>query len=184
MAEKTRARIRRAGVTAKGHRLWTPAEDERVKQLYPDYRALRKALRHRTYYALRHRADALGVVRRRHVWTGAEVVRLRKLYPTATRAELHASFPRLTWHQIAGKAVHIKVSRRRSRLSPTGFPIIDDIRERAFLLNYSMVDLDAIARTRGYFQKGGWHSNGINKRAVYKAIEALDGEVLASWKES
>jgi hypothetical protein len=178
-----RARIRKAGVTAKGYPLWTPAEDEKVRRLYPDYRALRRALRRRTYHAIRGRVLTLGITNKRHIWTGAEVVRLRKLYFTAARAELHAAFPGLTLRQIVGKARHVKLSRQRRRPSPTGFPILDDIRERAFKLNYSMVDLDAIARTGRYFQTGNWSSNGVNKLAACKAIEALDGEIRASWND-
>lgn len=183
MAERTRARIRQAGVTAKGHPLWTKEEDAKVLRLYPDYKALRRALRRRTYRALRARAGTLGITKKRHTWTAAEASRIRKLYPTANKGELYAAFPGLRWNQIVGKARHIRVRRNRRPLSPTGFPIIDEVRQRAFRLNYSMVELDAIAGTKTYFQKGGWHNGIVNKRAIYKAIEALDGEVLAVWKE-
>ncbi len=183
MAERARARIRRAGVTAKGHPLWTKEEDAKVLRLYPDYKALRRTLRRRTYHALRARAGKLGITKKRHTWTAAEASRIRRLYPRASKAELYAAFPGLRWHQIVGKAKHIKVRRQRKPLSRTGFPIIDTVRDRATVLNYSMVDLDALARTRNYFQKAGWHSGRVNRRAVYKAIEALDGEVTIRWKE-
>jgi hypothetical protein len=85
----------RMGRTPKGHWLWTAREDALVRALYPDYVALRKALRRRTYSALRHRARTLGIAKKRHTWTTTEVSRLRKLYPKASCRDLLAAFPDL-----------------------------------------------------------------------------------------
>jgi hypothetical protein len=83
----------RMGRTPRGHWLWTKKEDKLVRELYPDYDALQKALRRRTYFALRARARALNVVNRRHTRLGAEISLLRRMYPKAARHELMLAFP-------------------------------------------------------------------------------------------
>lgn len=181
-AYRARERMARTGRTPKGHWLWTEQEDDIVRALYPDYKALRKALRRRSYYALRGRVRTLGIVNRRHIWLATEVSRLRRLYPKADRLDILAAFPGLRWGQIAAKAGHVRVHRHRKRLVRTGHPLIDHIRERAFELNMSMVDLDAMARTKKYFQKAGWANGNLNRKALVRAVEALGGEVLVRWQ--
>ena len=180
-AYRARERMARTGRTPKGHWLWTKEEDDIVRELYPDYKALRRKLRRRTYNAIKERARTLEVAHRRHVWLASEVSRLRRLYPRSDRLDILAAFPGLRWRQIAGKAGHIRVHRYRRRLSRTGHPLIDHIRDRAFELNMSMVDLDAMARTKKYFQKAGWANGNLNRRALVRAVEALGGEVSVRW---
>lgn len=183
MAEAARRRIRRAGRTPRGHFLWTAKEDAVVAALYPDYGALRRALRRRTYYALRNRVRHLGIVKRRHVWTANEVRRLRSLYLSATTRELMAVFPGMSWRQIAGKARHIGLRGRKPKLKMTGIRIIDTIRTRASARGWSMVDLDSIAGTKKYFQKAGWHTSRSVHGAWLKAIEVLEGSVSIQWQQ-
>lgn len=180
-AQATRVRMRRAGITPLGHRLWTSKEDAIVARLYPDYSALRKALRNRTHSGIRHRVSHLGIAIKRHLWTSQEKARLRRLYPTADRAALLREFPALEWKQIESKVLAMKLYKARKRPSTTGIPIIDSIRARAFELNLSMVELDAMAWSKSYFQKAGWR-RGIRRTAVYRAIEALDGQVVPVWR--
>jgi hypothetical protein len=45
-----------------------------------------------------------------------------------------------------------------------------------------MVDLDAIAGTKRYFQKAGWHTSQPNHGALLKAIEVLEGAVSINWQ--
>ncbi|MGD9668835.1 MAG: hypothetical protein AB7U75_07210 [Hyphomicrobiaceae bacterium] len=181
-AYRARERMARTGRTPKGHWLWTKREDDIVRALYPDYRALRRKLRRRTYYSLRARARTLDIVKRRHVWLGTEVTRLRRLYPKAERHQLQAAFPDVTWSQIKAKAQHVGIHRARKKLVTTGYPIIDLIRDRAFELNLSMVDVDAMAGTKRYFQKACWVNGNINRKAMMRAVEALGGEVSVSWQ--
>ncbi|MEA3095665.1 MAG: hypothetical protein QOJ04_7007 [Caballeronia sp.] len=125
----------------------------------------------------------LGVKSKRHVWTNTNVSTLRRTYPTATRAELMLVFPGLRHWQIYGKARHLRLYKVRSAFKPTGFPVIDEIRARALKLRLSMVDLDALARTKRYFQQAGWHGSGLNGKAICRAIEVLDGEPWPRWRE-
>jgi hypothetical protein len=180
--ERARERMIRMGRTPNGHILWTERENDVVRELYPNYQALRKALRRRTYNSLRWRTRLLGVARKRHIWLGTEVSRLRRLYPKADRGDIMIAFPEMSWQQIAAKARHIGVRRVRRKLNSTGYPLIDVIRDRAFDLRLSMVDLDAMAGTRRYFQKAAWCNGYINRKALMRAVEALGGEVSIHWQ--
>lgn len=181
-AQRARERMIRKGRTPKGHWLWTAGEDAIVRALYPDYVALRKALRRRTYHSLRNRAGTLGIAKKRHIWTTTEVSRLRRLYPKADRRDLFAAFPGLSWGQISGKGGHIGLRRARPKLKATGHPLIDTIRDRAFDLRLSMVDLDAMAGTKRYFQKASWCTGRPNRKALLRAVEALGGQVSVQWE--
>lgn len=177
-----RGEIRRRGMTPRGHRLWTEREDAVMRALYPDYRALRRRLPHRTYFSLRSRAVTLGIVHHRHVWTAAEASRLRRQFPHATRQELLAAFPSLRWQQILGKARHLKLCKARKKLARTGHDVIDDIRDRATSLGISMVDLDYLAKTRKYFQKAAWHARRkVSGTPVVRAIKTLGGRIRIEW---
>jgi hypothetical protein len=46
-----------------------------------------------------------------------------------------------------------------------------------------LTDLDALAKSKKYFQKAGWSSGNINHRAIGRAIEALDGMISPKWNE-
>lgn len=181
-AQRARERIIRMGRTPNGHPLWTEREDGVVRALYPDYKSLRRALRRRTYRALCGRTRTLGIAKKHHVWLGTEVSRLRRLYPKADRSDILLAFPELSWSQIAAKARHIGLRRARRRLNSTGHPLIDTIRDRAFDLCLSMVDLDMMAGTRRYFQKAAWRNGNLNRKALLRAVEALGGEVSVRWQ--
>lgn len=181
-AYRARERMARTGRTPKGHWLWTKKEDDIVRALYPDYRALQKALRRRTYHALRARARTLDIVKRRRLWLASEVSRLRRMYPKATRHELLTAFPDMAWEKITYKGRHVGIYRARRRLATTGHPLIDTIRIRAQHLNLSMVDLDAMAGTRRYFQKAAWCNGNFNRKAVLRAVEVLGGELSVHWE--
>jgi hypothetical protein len=180
--DRARERMMRLGRTPNGHILWTERENDVVRALYPDYRALQKALRRRTYNALRSRTRFLGLAKKRHIWLGTEVSRLRRLYPKADRGDIMLAFPDMSWQQIAAKARHVGLYRTRRKPNSTGHPLIDVIRDRAFDLRLSMVDLDAMAGTKRYFQKAAWCNGYVDRKALMRAVEALDGEVSVHWR--
>ncbi len=162
--------------------LWVPNEDQLVRNLYPDYGALRRKLPHRTYRAIRQRAGALGLSKKRHIWTMAELGRLKKLYQAgAPKDVVLAEFLHATWDQISGVAKFHGFHRKNQKFKTTGIAIIDAIRDRADKMNISMVDLDAMARTKTYFKKADWHRPGLNGKCVMRAIEALGGRILVEW---
>ncbi|TNV13246.1 SANT/Myb domain-containing protein [Ochrobactrum teleogrylli] len=181
-AQQARRRIRYLGVMPNGSRLWTPDEDQICRQYGTNYSVLMEKLPHRTYLALRSRCQKLGLRPKRQLMTAAELSKLRRLGPTAPADKLLQEFPTRTLAQLHALRKHYKISRPKPPLVATGYPILDAIRQRCAELNYSMVDLDALAHTKRYFQNGGWHSGGINYKAVCKAIVALDGEISVCWR--
>lgn len=160
---------------------WTSSEDDQVRAGYPSYDILRKALPHRSLSALKHRVRALGIVRRRHVWTNQEVRRIHAAFEVnLSGVELLALFPGLTLCQIKSKARHVKAARRKARLVPFGVPALDVIRSRAQDEDMSLVELDRRARTGRFFQKS---CRRPNLRFIVRAASILDGDVEIEWSD-
>ena len=181
-AERTRERIRRTGRVA-GQKLWTETEREKVKQLAPDYKALRSVLRGKTPTAIRFQCSKMGLTKTIHIWTGAELSKLRKLYPSASPQEICGAFPHSTWTNIKQAARYHGFRRKRAGYTMTGIPALDEVRKKCFEIGWTMADLDKAARTGTYFRRAGWSGKKISHRALGRAIEALDGNVMAAWKE-
>ena len=167
-----------------GQKLWTAEEESRLRELYPimSYVQIASLMKGRTWMSIRHKAQKLRLTAKRHIWTGAEISRLRRVYQNGTGEEVRAAFPDIKPAHLTSIANHYSIYRPRRPFKATGVPAIDQIRERAFDLGYSMVDVDQLARSRHYFAQGGWHSGHLNHRAIARAIAALDGEVAASWR--
>lgn len=180
-AERARHRMRRTGRTMSGQRLWTEAEDQIVRDHHPDYEAIVR-ITGRTYYAVQHRAQKLGLTTKRRDWRTTGISQLRRLYPEAPHDVLLTAFPGYTIVQIRQAANYRRIYRKRKPYKATGYHAIDQIRARAFELAYSMADVDALSGARYYFTKAGWH-NFFHHRAVARAIEALDGRITAIWND-
>jgi hypothetical protein len=162
---------------------WMPDEDGVIRDLCPDYHAIRRKLPHRTYHAIRFRAGALHLTKKRHKWTGAELNKLKKLYAGGcSREELLAAFPHATtWYQLKGEIRYHKFHREKVKLKLTGVAIIDAIRERAQKLNFSMAELDAEVKSNLYFQKATWRSK-MNGKHIIRAIAVLGGSLSVNWE--
>ncbi len=183
-AQGTRHRIQRRGVAPGGQRLWTQEEDRLCRLHHGDPAGLRRHRHGRTYPAIRSRCRTLGLAPKRNLCTAAERSRLRKLYPHATREELAAAFPTRTLLQVTALASYYGIRRNRRRYSPTGYPLLDQVRTRCLELNYSMPDLDDLAGTGGYFQKAQWHcQKGMSIAKVARAVSALGGSLCIDWGE-
>lgn len=164
---------------------WPLAEDETIKELYPNTRRILRKLPHRTRSQIKYRARCLGVLKQNRSWLASEVARLRRLYPTRTKAEVLAAFPGWKWERIKTKVITLRLRKTRRRLKAANMPLLDEIRECAFLRNLSMVDVDALAGTRRYFQNKDY--NGIlkpNLERLLLAIAALDGEISVRFQDS
>lgn len=184
-AAMARERIAKTGIAPGGHPIWTDREMALLAVIYPDYQRAIAVLGRRSYWALRHRAQIMGLTsNHHHRWTGAEISRLRKLYPTADNIAFLNAFPGLSLSQIQRRATHPHIYRKRRPFKKTGIKIIDQIRNRAFELNVSMIDLDAMAKTKAYFHRSGWRKGYINHQAIAKAAHALDGLMAVQWREA
>jgi hypothetical protein len=116
------------------------------------------------------------------VWLTSEVSLLRRLYPRSSRAELQTAFPNIPLPKIISKIKEMKLRKPPHKYKATGYPLIDDIRERASQLNLSMSDLDEIARSRNYFRCAGWNCGNYNGKFLLKVVEGLGGRVNATWE--
>lgn len=181
-AIRSRERMQREGVTPGGHKLWTPAEDQIVRSLFPNYGALLKALPHRTYAGIRYRTMRLKLVKLRPGFTGKELSIIRRRFLQAGKDEIIALLPGHSWAAIIQFAARHGLRRPPKPLKLTGIKVIDQIKQRCRELNYSMSDLDKMARTKRYFQKACWLNGHIHHRAIGKAVKILFGDLKADWK--
>jgi hypothetical protein len=182
--ERSRRRMKREGVNMRGHKLWDDAERQVIRDCRGDYKAMGKRLKHRTRAAIRTQCVKMGLSKSIHVWSAADVAKLRRMYPKASIEEICAAFPHSTWVNIRQVAAY-HGARRESRLSYklTGIQALDDVRRRCREIRWTMADLDKAARTGRYFRRAGWIGKRINHRALGRAIEALDGVIQAQWNE-
>jgi hypothetical protein len=176
--------MKRAGVTMKGQKLWDDAERQVLLDCRGDYKSMCRRLKHRTYNAIRWQHAKMGLQKSKHVWSAAEVAKLRKMYPKGSVEEISAAFPHSRWANICAQARY-RGFRRENRLTYklTGIAALDDVRRRCREIRWTMRDLDKAAKTGTYFQKAGWIRKRINHRALGRAIEALDGVIQAQWTE-
>ncbi|WP_338531626.1 hypothetical protein [Nitratireductor thuwali] len=184
-AQRMRARIRRRGTTCQGYLLWTQAEDELCRSLYPDYAALQKSLPGRSYNSIRSRCRELGIQRKLPAWTAAEQSKLRRMYKTAPRAELAAAFPTRPERSLATMARRIGVQRPRSPYKPTGIPLLDELRAECRRQNINMVDLDQYTRGKSYFTQKSWRGRrrAIRYDLIVRGILELGGKIHVEWSE-
>lgn len=175
---------RRHGFGKNGRRPWMPSEQAIVANLFPNKEAVCRALPHRTWCAIRNQATKLGLRKPVYRWMSSDVSRLRRMWRYASREELQNAFPHLTFQQIKDQAKYLKLKRARPPAQPSGIAVIDQIKKRARDLNLSMHDIDEMASSKNYFRNAAWLNGHIHRRAIYKAIEALDGEVVANWRDA
>ena len=184
MGQRSRRRMRKHGQNMKGDRLWSREEEAVLIAHQGEYELMSKLLPHRSRAAIASRCQLLGLRRKIHVWTAAELAKLRRLYPVASVQEIEEAFPHSSWTNICQVARYHGFCRAvRSTYKSTGHPALDDVRQRCLEIRWTMKDLDKAARTGCYFQRAGWIGKKINYRALGRAIEALDGVIECRWKE-
>ncbi|MES5101026.1 hypothetical protein ABUK73_22610 [Agrobacterium sp. BA1120] len=183
--QETKARMLKAGTTMKGDKLWTDEGDEVLRSNYPDHRKMRVALPHRTKVSVYRRCAKLAMKRERHEWKASELSKLRRLYHhKATRVEIMAEFPDLTWASISTRARYHRISGTyRHKYLKTGKPVMDAILGRIEEIGWTLRDLDEASKSGRYFRNQCWRRWKPNIKFVQRAVQALDGELKASWKE-
>lgn len=176
-----RRRMKRSGEAPNGKPLWTAEELEICRRLYPDRIALAQRLQRRSSEAIRHKCEELGLASVRIAWTAADVTRLLKLYRSATWDELLAAFHGRTETAIRLAATKRGMRRARKPYKLTGYPLLDQVRQRCFEQGLTMRDLDQFARSRGYFGGSAWRRDWYSERLVGRAVRALGGRITAEW---
>ncbi|KAA1176464.1 hypothetical protein FP026_27880 [Rhizobium tropici] len=180
-AERNRRRMRREGVTMNGYKLWTEEEKEIVRRLSPDYDAICKLIPSRKRRSIQHMASAMGVAGEKHLYTAAEISKLRRLYSTATWQEILEAFPFSDKERLKGVAKYHGFRRPRKKFKLTGDQPIDALLEKCAAANLSLVDLDKECRTKNYFRHCNWRSKPPNYTRIVKAIKLLEGQMRAEW---
>lgn len=182
--ERARRRMQRSGFTMSGQKLWTQTERQILLDHKGDYAAMKKLLPDRSIAAIASQCSKMNLRKTIHVWTAADISKLRRMYPKASEEEICAAFPHSTWVNIQQVARYRGMRRdRRVPYKITGIPALDEVRQRCFEIRWSMPDLDKAARTGNYFYRAGWIGKRVNHRALGRAIEALDGVVQARWND-
>ncbi|RWK79627.1 MAG: hypothetical protein EOR51_12000 [Mesorhizobium sp.] len=185
-AKRTRQRMEFLGRTLSGKKLWSDEEKSLCRQLHPDYKALAKALPHRSRSAIRNYCSTyMPESRIQKSWTGQEQSRFRRAYPTATWDELYAAFPGRSYASLESMAKRLKLTKKRKGYLPTGDCLLDSLRGECFRQNVSMSELDAFAGRRHYFENQCWRGKRgfYDYRAIVRAIYVMGGTLKIEWSE-
>jgi hypothetical protein len=183
-ADRARRRMQLLGVTPNGHLLWEPWEVEPVIGRYPDYRSIFPVLDRRTHPAVYNKAGRLGITKpRAPAWSDNEILRLRKVYPTCSREQILAAFPRRSFAAVAKAANARGIFRDAKAPKPSGNALLDQILVRAKGRNVTLAELDAQVRQPGYFSKRKWKNSGFRFSAHAKAVEFLGGRIAIHWSD-
>ncbi|MBB3744977.1 hypothetical protein FHX10_004514 [Rhizobium sp. BK591] len=179
-----RNRMKKEGCTMRGDKLWTEDERKIVVERWPDFDDIQKALPHRSRIAICAQCRKMGLRKKpQHLWSAAEISKLRKLYPGASIEEICETFPHSTWVNIRQAARYHGFRRNRKPFKLTGNQPIDEMLAKLFEANFSFPELDRELRTKQYFRKQRWRYARPNYNRLVKAIELLDGELAVRWRE-
>jgi hypothetical protein len=163
---------------------WTLREHEVVVSHWPDIEAIEKRLPYRTRIAIANFAGKCNLRKQLHQWTQPQDQLLRRrVREGVPRADIARELG-LSLTQVANRMGYAKIryARRTKAPSPTGNKIMDAIFGRAFELNLSRRDLDAICGSGGQFSR--WSpARRIHNRHLWRAVDQLDGEFRVEWRE-
>lgn len=176
-------RAEQRGVTMAGHRLWTDDEIAILRALAPEYGEIQKLLTRRTHQAIRLKCNLLGLPTKAHIWTGAEISRLRQLYRSAPREQVLAAFPFSNWQAIESTAWRHNIQREKPPYRKVSHPLMNAILDRCAAIGWTLLDLDDECQTGHYFRGHAWRKNRPNAKAVLKAVEVLGGSVSVVWDD-
>jgi hypothetical protein len=115
-------------MAARGLLRWTAQEDNIVRDTYPDYRAMRRKLQHRTYWALRNRVQSLGIAHQRNVWSTSQIRCLRRMRAEGSTARAIAATMCLTKDQVAQACCRYRIPYPRQPLKEVRNPLLNSIR--------------------------------------------------------
>lgn len=163
-------------------RLWTAVEMKAVLDLYPDYTAIQERLPKRTYKQIRDFAEAYGIASKKHVWTNRDITKLREVARAAqTGSEIYAAFPDFTNSQVRSAAKTHRIPWPVLKPKILGVPVLDEVRQRAFGMNLSLVDLDEIAGGGQYFRKSNRYLDAKKLAAV---VAFMGGQITVVWPDA
>lgn len=183
-SQRVKQHMLRTGFTYFGGKLWEEQEDVICRMCYPDYFAMAQMLPLRTSAAIKARCRKLGLVHHRHFWTPLEKMRLRKMYPEASREEICAAFPGIPWEHIQSTAQYHGYRRKKKPYKITGIVANDQLRQCCYRENVNMRELDEECNTKRYFQTRGYRTKYPNFVAINRAVKWFGGELEVKWAAS
>ncbi len=160
---------------------WTEAEYNILRAAWPDREKLRRLLPHRSRKSILEAASRCGIRRALHIWTAAQDKKLRHLVRSGIPRSEIASLLGLGRMQVQNRLNYTGVTAGRQPYRPTGYPLVDAIRQRAFAMNMTLVDLDRVCRTGQAFQHAN-ASRPLAPRHALKAIKVLGGRLDVEWQ--
>jgi len=177
-AENSRRAMMLRGFTPNGHPLWDQAEARNLRLGYPDYASVLLLNVRRTRPAHYGKAGRLGITRPGgRPWTDNEILRLRRLFVRASRAQILEALPERSWDAVASKAYGMGLSRPVKALKPTGSVLLDQIRLRAQQRGITMRELDGFTCGAGYFAKAKWRNGKVAPAILTRAVSVLGGRL-------
>ncbi len=188
--EAEKAEARALGVQVIDKRLisdqrWTDAEDQVIREM-GSAKAIEIQLKlpHRSPRAIEKRRHDLNLGKKVAYWSNHEVELLMKNAPKMSIEDLLKIFPNRNAEQIYGKCARMGIRRGSLPLRLTGDWLCDAIRDRCRVLNYSSVELDAMAGTGTYFSMRTWKQRaGHFWHPMVKAAKMLGGELRVEWPD-
>lgn len=120
-------------------------------------------------------------------WTGADLVRLARLWPLRPKAEIEAAFPGRTWEAITSRAAKIGSIRQghvRKPLPASPHPLLDAVRLRMLARAFTATDLQECAGIKRGIVSSWFAGRAEPKlRNVERAAEALGGRLVIVWDD-
>ena len=178
---KAAAYVRRTGRTPMGDAIWTQREISVCLEHHPDFVIMQKKLPRRTRGAIAEMCRRLGLTDPPKPWTGAEHIRLRKMYPSASWEEILAAFPGRTRQGIIQVAYRRGLRRDRRPYKIIGHLALDQVRQRCFELGLNMPDLDEWVNGKGFFSRLALRGRRPHMHTLERAAKALGGKLVVEW---
>lgn len=162
------------------HSDWTLKEHEVVVSHWPDVDKIAKQLPHRTRNAIRSFAGKCNLRKQIHSWTQEEHSLLRRRVREGISQREIAKELGLTKLQVTNRMRYAGLTYGRRPPTPSGNKIMDAIFYRAFELNLSRKDLDALCQSRAAFSR--WSpARRIHNRHIWRAVKELGGQLVVEW---
>lgn len=159
---------------------WTKREDKCLRAFYPDYKTLQKRLNYRSLGSIQRRCGRLNILNGRRDWSAAEVLRLRKIWPRGTKREIYEQFPFRSYKAVQSKASKLRIG-KLIQYKISGIEQIDEVRRRARLRGYTMVELDLMCKSGNYFSVNYKNAKKANPVYIQTAVKRLGGKLKIEW---
>lgn len=183
LPQRTKAAIKTARTKLRvgaPFRRWTKVENSRIrKHRYEPISRLERRFKDRTRAAVKaQRAHLVPLVVT--PWKTTDLPKLKKLYSSASRADLLLAFPHRTWTAIEHHALGNGLSRAR-RLVTAPNELRDAVRARAQEDGISLIQLGHQIGCGSYFKSDRGKTVDLNKIAL--AVEFFGGKLVIDWQD-